>query len=237
MTGYVQTLQVQIPHEIVHFWGWFLVLGIALLLLGAAAVARSVAATVATMLFFGWLLVMASAVEIAQAVLVGHWAGFFYHLLAAILFGIAGLMLVTRPLISAEALTILIAMLFLIGGIFQLVTSVAVALPGWGWQAADGIITFVLGVLVLARWPASGLWVIGLFVGIDLIFYGCAWIALALSLRASLNCSAEPLTGGRAFRVHAMRRQDREHHAGLAHASGDRDGTIRIGRPCEGDPL
>lgn len=57
-------------------------------------------------------------------------------------------------------------------------------LPGWGWQAADGIITFVLGLLVLAGWPASGLWVIGLFVGIDLIFYGCAWMALALSLRA-----------------------------------------------------
>ncbi len=50
-------------------------------------------------------------------------------------------------------------------------------------QAAYGIITFVLGLLVLAQWPASGLWVIGLFVGIDLIFYGCAWIALALELR------------------------------------------------------
>jgi len=59
----------------------------------------------------------------------------------------------------------------------------SVALPGWGWQAAYGIITFVLGLLVLAQWPASGLWVIGLFVGIDLIFYGCAWIALALELR------------------------------------------------------
>src|SRR5271156_6104296 len=55
--------------------------------------------------------------------------------------------------------------------------------PGWGWQAADGIITFVLGLLVLAQWPASGLWVIGLFIGIDLIFYGGAWIALALGLR------------------------------------------------------
>jgi uncharacterized membrane protein HdeD (DUF308 family) len=75
------------------------------------------------------------------------------------------------------------AMFFLIGGLFQLVGSVAVALPGWGWQAADGIITFVLGLLVIAQWPASGLWVIGLFVGIDLIFYGCAWIALAFSLR------------------------------------------------------
>jgi uncharacterized membrane protein HdeD (DUF308 family) len=58
-------------------------------------------------------------------------------------------------------------------GLFQLIASIAVAQPGWGW--------------VLAQWPVSGLWVIGLFVGIDLIFYGCAWIALALSLRRLLS--------------------------------------------------
>ena len=46
------------------------------------------------------------------------------------------------------------------------------ALPGWGWQVADGLVTLALGLLVLAEWPGSGLWVIGLFVGIDLIFYG-----------------------------------------------------------------
>jgi uncharacterized membrane protein HdeD (DUF308 family) len=74
-------------------------------------------------------------------------------------------------------------MFFLVGGLFQLVGSVALALPGWGWQAADGVITFVLGLLVLAGWPTSGLWVIGLFLGIDLILYGGAWIALALGLR------------------------------------------------------
>ena len=62
------------------------------------------------------------------------------------------------------------ALFFLIGGLFQLIASIAVAQPGWGWQAADGIITFILGMLVLAQWPVSGL-------------YGCAWIALALSLR------------------------------------------------------
>src|SRR6516165_9964223 len=139
------------------------------------------------MLFFGWLLIIASAIEVVQAVMVGHWAGFFHHLLAAILFGVVGLLLVARPVISAEGLTIFMAMFFLIGGLFQLIASIAVALPGWGWQAADGIITFVLGALVLAQWPVSGLWVIGLFVGIDLIFYGCAWIALALSLRRLLS--------------------------------------------------
>jgi len=73
-----------------------------------------------------------------------------------------------RPVISAEVATVFMAMFFLIGGLFQLVVSVAVALPGWGWHGSDGLITFVLGLLVLAEWPASGLWVIGLFVGIDL---------------------------------------------------------------------
>ena len=181
----IQALEIQIPREIIQYWGWFLAFGIGMLLLGVAAVVRSVTATVVSMLFFGWLLVLASGIEIAQAVMVGRWAGFFQHLLAAILFGVAGLLLVTRPLKSAEVVTLLMGMFFLVGGVFQLVGSVALALPGWGWHAADGVITFVLGLLVLAGWPASGLWVIGLFIGIDLIFYGAAWIALALGLRAS----------------------------------------------------
>lgn len=177
-------VQVQIPHEIVQYWGWFLAFGIIVMLLGIAAVVRSFAATVASMLFFGWLLVFAGGIEIAQAVMVGRWAGFLEHLLAAILFGITGLLLVTRPIKSAEVLTIMMAMLFLVGGLFQMIGSIALALPGWGWQVTDGLITLILGLLMLAQWPVSGLWAIGLFVGIDLIFYGGAWIALALGLRS-----------------------------------------------------
>jgi len=183
--GDVQTYSVAMPQELAQYWGWLLALGIGLLALGVAAVARAFTATIASMLFFGWLLVIASGIEIAQAVMVGHWAGFFHHLLAAILFGVIGLLLVTRPLISAEAVTLVMAIFFLIGGLFQLIASFVVALPGWGWQALDGIITIILGALVLAQWPASGLWVIGLFIGIDLIFYGFAWIALALGLRSA----------------------------------------------------
>jgi uncharacterized membrane protein HdeD (DUF308 family) len=182
--GDIQNLDIQIPHEIIQYWGWFLAFGIALLLLGAIAVIRSVTATVVSMLFFGWLLLFACGIEIAQAVMVGHWVGFFHHLLAAILFGVTGLILVTRPVLGAEVVTIFMAMFFLIGGLFQLIGSAWVALPGWGWQALDGLIALVLGLLVLAQWPASGLWVIGLFIGIDLIFYGAAWIVLALGLRA-----------------------------------------------------
>src|SRR5271166_5299395 len=99
-----QTLAIQMPQELIQYWGWFLAFGIALVAIGVAAVARAFTATIASMLFFGWLLVIAAAIEIVQAVIVGHWAGFFHHLLAAILFGVTGLLLVTRPLISAEAL-------------------------------------------------------------------------------------------------------------------------------------
>jgi uncharacterized membrane protein HdeD (DUF308 family) len=181
--GNVQALEIQIPHEIVQYWGWFLAFGIGLVVLGVAAVARAITATVVSMMFFGWLLLIASGIEVVQAVMVGHWAGFFHHLLAAILFGVTGLLLVTRPLVSAEVATVFMAMFFIIGGLFQVIGSFVLTLPGWGWQALDGAITLLLGLLVLAQWPVSGLWVIGLFVGIDLIFYGCAWIALALTLR------------------------------------------------------
>ena len=185
MIGHIQTLDVQIPKEIVQYWGWFLAFGVGLLLLGIVAIVRSVTATIISMLFFGWLLVLACGIEVAQAVMVGHWAGFFHHLVAAILFGVTGFLIVTRPLLGAEVATMLMAVFFLISGLFQFIGSLWVALPGWGWQAVDGVITFVLGLLVLAQWPVSGLWVIGFFIGIDLIFYGAAWIALALGLRAS----------------------------------------------------
>ena len=84
----VQGFAVQASPEIVHHWGWFLAFGIGLLALGIAAVMRSVTATIVSMVFFGWLLVLASGIEIAQAAMVGNWAGFFLHLLAAIRSGL-----------------------------------------------------------------------------------------------------------------------------------------------------
>jgi len=109
MIGHIQTLDVQIPKEIVQYWGWFLAFGVGLLLLGIVAIVRSVTATIISMLFFGWLLVLACGIEVAQAVMVGHWAGFFHHLVAAILFGVTGFLIVTRPLLGAEVATMLMA--------------------------------------------------------------------------------------------------------------------------------
>ena len=183
MFGPIDVMVVKATPEMIHNWGWLLAFGIVLLLLGIAAIARSFAATVASMVFFGWLLVFASLIEFVEAFMVGNWAGFFLHIMVAILFGITGVMLVAKPLISAESATFLMAMFFLIAGLYQLIAAMWMHLPGWGWHALNGILAAIMGGLILAQWPVSGLWVIGLFIGIDLIFYAWAWIALALELR------------------------------------------------------
>ncbi len=173
---------IGVTPEMVHNWGWFLAFGIVLLLLGIAAVARSVSATVVSMVFFGWVLVFAGIIQFVDAFMVGRWAGFFLHLLLAILYGVVGILMLIKPVISAEAATFVMSLFFILGGLYQFIASVWTHVPGWGWQAFDGAIATIMGFLVLVQWPVSGLWVIGLFVGIDLILYGWAWIALALDL-------------------------------------------------------
>ena len=101
---------------------------------------------------------------LSQALLVGMWAGFFLHLVAAVLFLVTGIVILRRPVLGAEVATMFMAMFFLVSGLFQLVGSLVLREPDWGWQALNGIITLLMGIVVLAQWPASGLWLIGLFV-------------------------------------------------------------------------
>lgn len=174
---------VQATPEMVRNWGWLMAFGIVLAALGIAAVIRSFAATVASMMFFGWLLLFAGAIEFIDAFMVGHWSGFFLHLLASILFVVTGFLFLIKPMVSAEVATLMMSMFFLIGGIYEFIASAWIHLSGWGWQAFDGAIAAIMGILLLVQWPLSGLWAIGLFVGIDLILIGWTWVALALNLR------------------------------------------------------
>ena len=174
---------VQMAPEIAQHWGWFLVFGLALGLLGVAAIVRSFVATVASMLFFGWLLVFSGVIEFINSFMVGHWTGFFLHLLAAVLLISIGILFVSRPILSAEVATLLMSFFLIAGGAFQVVVALWSHVQGWGWQLFDGALSIVLGGLLLSQWPVSGLWVIGFFVGIHLFVSGLGWTALALALR------------------------------------------------------
>src|SRR5271165_3666794 len=105
----IDVLALGIPAEMIQNWGWFLAFGIALMVLGIMAVARSVRATVISMEFFGWMLAMAGCIEAVQAFMVGKWAGFFLHVLAAAIFLVTGIVFIRKPVISAEFATLFMA--------------------------------------------------------------------------------------------------------------------------------
>jgi len=175
-------LFLQVPAEVTRNWGWFLAFGIGLVILGVLGVFQAVRTTVVSMYFFGWLLILAGGIEIVHAFMVGNWSGFFLHLLVAILFGVIGFLLLTKPIISAEAITMVLAMFFIVTGLYEIVAPLVVHMQGSGWWVLDGVVSVLLGTFILAQWPATGLWAIGLYIGIQMITHGFSWIGFSLAL-------------------------------------------------------
>ena len=164
-------------------WGWFLGLGILLVVLGMIALGSSVVMTLATMVFVGWLMIVGGVLEAVHAFNCKGWSGFFIDLLTGILYAVVGFMIVANPGATAVALTLLISMFLIFGGIFRIVVAVAVRFHNWIWLLLHGIINLLLGIAIWQQWPLSGLWVIGLFIGIDMVFNGWSLVMLGLAAK------------------------------------------------------
>ncbi len=168
-------------------WGWFVFWGLCLVLLGTGAIYASVFTTLASVIFLGIVFCVASVFMLINTFKFWLHKGisFFGHLLLSILYFIAGVMLLVTPLQSAISLTLLLGIFFIAVGIYRIIFSLYAKLPRWGWILLSGIITTILGVLILAQWPSSGLYVIGLFVGIDILLIGWSYIMLGLFSRTA----------------------------------------------------
>lgn len=164
-------------------WRWFLALGIALIVLGIIALSVMPAATLATVMILGWLLVFSGVVEAAHGFHVRGWGGMFLHRAGGILGVLIGLLIVTHPVAGALAWTLLFASFFTVIGLFRMVAAIRLKFPNWGWAVFDGTITLLLGILLWADWPWSGLWFVGLSVGISLLLRGWSSVMLALAVR------------------------------------------------------
>jgi uncharacterized membrane protein HdeD (DUF308 family) len=169
--------------ELRRHWGWFLVLGILLMVLGVMALATSGLMTLGTMVFFGCLLIVGGVIQLINAFQARAWGGFFLLLLAGILEVITGGLVVRHPGAAALSLTLLLASFFMVGGLFRVVGSLVMRFPNWGWACLGGVIALLLGVMLVMDWPASGLWFIGVCIGIALIFEGWGWVMVALAAR------------------------------------------------------
>ena len=164
-------------------WGWFVGLGILLVIAGTISLSASAVLTIASMLFVGSLMLLMGAMQAIHALATRRWGGFFVDLMVGLLSGAAGLLMILHPESAAEALTLLIALFLILGGVFRIALAIAIPFDHTRWLAIHGIINLMLGVLIIQQWPVSGLWVIGLFIGIDMICNGWTLIMLGLMAR------------------------------------------------------
>jgi uncharacterized membrane protein HdeD (DUF308 family) len=165
-------------------WLFIAGLGVALILVGFAAIGSSFFATLATMLIFGILLLIGGIVQVFTAFWGRRWRGFVSQVLAGVLYLVVGVFLIERPLEAAAGLTLLVAAGLLVGGILRIILAVMERFGGWGWALLNGVISVALGLAIWRQWPLSGLWVIGLFVGIEMLFSGLSWVMLGLAVRS-----------------------------------------------------
>ena len=170
-------------------WGWLFTWGLILIILGLIAISVSELTTFISVIFIGAIILVSGVVIIIDAFKFWwqKWSGFFLHLIMGILYVIAGTMLIESPVLGAMSLTLVLGVFYLVLGIFRLIYSFSLRTPNWGWSLLSGIIALILGLLILANWPASSLIIIGLFVGIDLVFLGWTYIMVALTGREFLS--------------------------------------------------
>jgi uncharacterized membrane protein HdeD (DUF308 family) len=147
--------------------------------------------TLATMVFVGWLMIVCGVMEAAHACSCKGWGGFFIDLLTGILYVVVGFMVVANPGATAVALTLLIAMFLIFGGSFRIVVALVVRFQNWGWLLLHGVVNLLLGMAIWRQWPLSGLWIIGLFVGIDMLLNGWSLVMLGLAAK-NLPTSEQP---------------------------------------------
>jgi len=163
--------------------------GVGLIVLAIVAWLHSSRASIGSVYFFGWLFIGASAIEAVDVYLTGGWSGFYLHLVGAILFGVTGVMMLTYAKTGAEISSLIVAMYFIIAGVFNIIAPLAANVPDRGWHVWAGFITLILGPALLGsrtskRVRISEFRVIGIFIGVDLFLRGVASTLLALDLRA-----------------------------------------------------
>lgn len=175
-------------------WGWLLAWGVLLSAAGCAALAYPAAATVVSVEVFGALLVFAAAGQFVAAFRARGWGGGLCAGLCGALYLLAGVVLLDRPLLGAAGYTLFLTTLLFALGVIRVAAAASARFSGWGWAALSGGVSVVLAVLIWRDFPASALWVIGTFVGIDLIFAGWSWVMAALAVRQLPAQADAPVT-------------------------------------------
>jgi uncharacterized membrane protein HdeD (DUF308 family) len=160
--------------------------GVLLIVFGMVAVGLPLLAAVAVNALVAWLIVLAGVVHLMLAFR-AHGAGSkVWKLLVGVAYVCFGVYLIARPLLGVATLTLLLASLFLIEGILDIVLYVKMRpIRGSIWVLIDGIVTLLLGLMIYMQWPSSSAWAIGTLVGVSMIISGVARVMMSLAVHGA----------------------------------------------------
>lgn len=167
--------------------GW----GVALVVIGLIAISLSTLTTLISVILLSIALTLGGIFITIDAFTSWrkNWLGFFTHLIMGILYQIIGAILVINPLIGSMTITFMLGIFYVALGVYRIFYSISLRFFNWGWSLFSGLVTLLLGIFILAGWPSTSLFVIGLFIGIDLLFFGVAYIMAGLKARNIITTS------------------------------------------------
>jgi uncharacterized membrane protein HdeD (DUF308 family) len=165
-------------------WGWIVALGVIYSIAGFIALGSILTATVASVFIVGIMMLIAGVAEVINAFQVKTWGKFLFWVLLGVLYIVAGFVTFENPLLAAALLTLMLACTLIVSGIMRIILGFSMkrGMP-WIWVVLSGVVTLLLGLVILNHWPVSSLYILGLLLGIDLVFAGASWIGMGLSLR------------------------------------------------------
>jgi uncharacterized membrane protein HdeD (DUF308 family) len=183
-------------HAITGKWGWFIALGVGELVLGGIASVNLMAATLASVLVIGAAMVVAGIFQIVHAFSARGLRGFLFWQLAGIVYAAAGAIILYDPVLASLTLSLTAGFLLVAAGVMRAWAGFhARPAAGSRWIVAAGVLTFCIGVIVIAAWPGISLWFLGAMLVVDLIFQGWSLIAFGVALRArALRHAGRPAT-------------------------------------------
>jgi uncharacterized membrane protein HdeD (DUF308 family) len=179
----------QLDREFRHLksdWWWLFLLGILLTVCGTAALifpALTVVTPVVAMVILGVVLMVAGFATIITSFWAGKWSGMLVQIFVGVLYVTVGLTIRDTPLQAALVTAYIIAGFFIVAGAFRIIAALTVRFPHWGWTLLNGIVTFLLGVIIYRHFPMTAIWVLGLLIGLEMLFNGWTWIMLSLAVR------------------------------------------------------
>ena len=182
----------QAADEVRANWGWLMFMGIALTILGIVGLYMVGTLTIVSIFWFGFLVIAGGVLTLIDGFRAEGWKAKLWEILIALLYIVAGVVMVMNPAASAVWFTLFIAVFLLVSGIFRIIIGIQIRdeVQGWGWTVFGGIASIVLAFLIFAKWPVSGLWVIGLFIAIEMIMQGTSMISIAMAAKASKDAKA-----------------------------------------------